>query len=286
VLWGERMKYDMHVHPIAMEELIERDPSLLTGMREHFDLRTDVQPLEVYINSMDISDIDRAVLFALDCETSIGCKIPSNEEVSYIVDETDRFIGFASVDPNKKDAPEDLKNAIETLSLKGLKLHPAMQKFDILGENAFKVYEVAEELKIPVVFHMGMTWKKGLRLSECNPLRIDDIAIRFPDLKIVIAHLGWPWVWETAILIMKHENVYADTSGVYVATPKEHIKLALTQMIPATISERCLSDKIVFGSDFPRIEMNKMAEAVYELPFRKKVIENIFSKNPERVLNL
>ncbi len=123
-----------------------------------------------------------------------------------------------------------------------------------------------------------------LRLNA--PILWDDVAIRMPDLRIVLAHMGWPWTWEAAALAMKHPNVYLDLSGVYTGTPVEHLTFLLQEVLPRRVVERFLSEKLVFGSNFPRMEEEKMAAAFTSLPLDEVCRERIGYQNAARLLDL
>jgi len=279
---------DVHAHPVLVKEVLERDPELLRYVHEIFNLTTDPQPIETFIREMGISGISKAVLLAIDCETVHGCCLPSNKHVAELVKKnSERFVGFASVDPNKgARAAKELKTAVRDLGLSGLKLNPSLQEFVPNDKSAYPVYEAAQDLKIPVLFHAGMTWRPKNRLKFSDPRLLDDVAIDFPDLKIIIAHFGFPWVWETAVLAMRHPNVYIDLANTYTGTALEHLKLVLTEIIPQRILERFLADKILFGSDYPRIEADKMAIAVKQLPISEEIKRKILWENAAKLLKI
>jgi predicted TIM-barrel fold metal-dependent hydrolase len=96
---------DFHTHPVMIRELVQEDAQLARAVREVFGLKFPPQPLEVFTREMDEAGVQRAVLLALDCTSAHGCRIPGNEAVAELAGSSDRFIGFASVDPNDKAAP-------------------------------------------------------------------------------------------------------------------------------------------------------------------------------------
>jgi uncharacterized protein len=139
------MRLDVHVHPVLVKELTDSRPSLLQDARQLFDLRTAPQPLSTLLDEMDVCEIDRAVLLALDCPKLNGSKMPSNDEVASLVKQNSpRFIGFASVDPDsKQNAVAELKRAKDQMGLRGLKLNPALQELDPASDAAVEVYKEA-----------------------------------------------------------------------------------------------------------------------------------------------
>lgn len=137
-----------------------------------------------------------------------------------------------------------------------------------------------------MLFHCGFTWHPKSKISLSHPLKYEDIAIKFPELKIVLAHMGWPWIIEAVSLAMKYENIYLDLSNVYTGTPYEHLKHVLIEAVPKRIIERFVFDKIIFGSDYPRMEPGKIIEALKKLPLSDYVKTRILGRNATKVLSL
>ncbi len=279
---------DIHFHPVLVKEAIEKDKNLLYAARNIFNIGIGVQPLEVLLSAMDSAGVNKVVLLALDCSSKSGYKIPSNDIVAWLVDQaSDRLIGFASVDPNKPEsAVKELERAVNELGLRGLKLSPPLQGFIPNDKKVYPIYAKAQELGIPVLIHTGFSYVKGISLNTCNPLLLEDIIIQFPKLKIILAHMGWPWVWEAVLLAMKYPNVYIDTANIFTGTPTEHFDFVFSKMVPLRMVERFIAEKVIFGSDYPRIEIDKMINAIMKLPLSERAKELIFCSNAMRLLSL
>ncbi len=121
---------DFHVHPVLIREMIQKYPQLASACRDTYYCGNAFQPLEVMLAEFDLVGIDQAVLLPIDATTARGVKIYSNEQIAELCGMSDRFIGFASVDPHLDSAPDQLRQAITRLGLRGLKLDPAMQEFE------------------------------------------------------------------------------------------------------------------------------------------------------------
>ena len=276
---------DFHTYPVNIKEFVNE--KLLKNIREVFGLVAGPQPLETFLLQMDTAGIEKAVLLPIDCTTSRGCKLFSNEQIAGMCKKNNRFIGFASVDPHNSKAPQELKKAVEELGLKGLKLSPGLQEFFPNDKKlVYPVYEAACRLKIPVMIHTGINWGRKARLKYSLPLLVEDVAFDFPELNFVLTRMSWPWVLDTIALILKYPNVYADTAGHILDTPKEFIAFELGKQIPVTAVERNLRHKILFGSDYPRLPIHKMAEAVRALGLSRECLDLIFRQNAEKLLNL
>lgn len=279
---------DIHVHPFLLKELTEKHPCLLEHVKRVLGIKTSPQPLETLIGQMEIAEVEKVVLLALDLTYRFGCKLPSNEEIVKLVKmDPDRFIGFASVDPLQvKEAARVLDHAVKELGLKGLKLHPPLQDFEPSDPRIRPIFKKAQELRIPILVHTGVVWQRNCRLELGHPMLWDKVAMDFPDLNIILAHCGWPWVLDAGVLAMRHPNVYLDIANTYTGTSFEHLSLVLTEMMPKRIVERFLADKLLFGSDFPYIELHKMAESVKKLPIVDEVKLQILETNASKLLRL
>lgn len=273
---------DFHTHPVLVREMYERAPELWGIARDVFFIRNNPQPLETFLLELSVSGLSRAVILPIDARTSRGAQIFTNEQIAELCGMSERLIGFASVDPHQKSAPEELARAVKQLKLRGLKLSPATQEF--YPKAAYAVYEAAQDLKIPALFHCGLSWEPQARLKYSQPLLLEDVACDFPKLNIVIAHLGWPWVLDAAALALKYENVFLDTSALYFDNPTDFLAFALTKQVPLTLIERSLRGKIVFGSNYPRVEIKNMVKAVRNLGLSEECLKLIFETNAKKLL--
>ncbi len=113
---------DFHTHPVLIKQVVEESEDLKRAVRDVFNLQNALQPIETFKDQMKTAGVVKAVLLPIDCSTAHGCKIFSNEQIADLVSRYDFFIGFASVDPLREEAPNELRKAITDLGLKGLKL--------------------------------------------------------------------------------------------------------------------------------------------------------------------
>jgi predicted TIM-barrel fold metal-dependent hydrolase len=277
---------DFHTYPFTIKEYVGEGSVLQQQIRDVFGLVSGLQPLETFLLRMDIANIEKAVLLPIDCSTARGCCLFTNEQIAQICRENDRFIGFASVDPHSKGARDQLKKAVEKLGLKGLKLSPGLQEFYPNDTKLYPLYETAASLDIPVMIHTGINWGKGARIKHSLPLLVEDVACDFPNLKIVLTRLGWPWVLDTVALLVKYPNVYCDTAGHVFAGGGEFLAFELSQQIPLAAVENSLRYKLVFGSDYPRVWIKTMVDAVKALDLSEDCLDLIFRRNAEKLLGV
>lgn len=185
---------------------------------------------------------EHAIVLAFDAEP-VGVVVP-NEYVAEAVRDQPGMIGFASVNPNRKDAAARLREAVQDLGLRGLKLGPTYQHFHPHDMASMMLLEAAAELEIPVIWHQGTTFTPAAIGEYARPLQLDLVARRFPTLRMWIAHFGHPWVDEALTVVRRHEHMYIDVSAL--DTRPWQLAQALT-----SAREYGVFDKILFGSDFP-----------------------------------
>ncbi len=276
---------DFHTHPLLVREMIRKHPDLKRIAREVFYIRNNPQPLETFLLELEVAGLERAVILPIDAGSTKGCKIYSNEQIAELCKMSNRLVGFASVDPHKKSAAKDLESAVKKLKLRGLKLSPATQEFFPDDLKLMRpIYQAAQDLKIPILFHSGMSWEPGVKVKSSHPILLEDAAYEFPDLKIVIAHFGWPWVLDSAMLALKYPNIYIDTSCLYFDNPKDFIGFVMTKQVPLSLIEKGLRHQIVFGSNYPRVEIKNMAAAVRSLGLSRDTMKLLFSDNAKKLL--
>jgi predicted TIM-barrel fold metal-dependent hydrolase len=193
-------------------------------------------------------------VFGLQADAA-GIHVPNDEVAAFVKAVGGRTVGFMSVDPTRHDAADEIERCVSDLGLRGVKLGPIYQGTSPLNPLATRVFARAERLGLPIMIHQGAIFANAGRLADANPLLIDDVAIAFPDLKIVIAHLGHPWIHETAVVLRRHANVFADTSAIGNRPT----------MLAAGLSaakEYGVLDKLLFGSDSPMVASSSAADAL------------------------
>lgn len=198
--------------------------------------------------------VQRAVVFGLQARAS-DIWVPNDYVAAYVAQHPEKLIGFASVDPNEDGAADELERASRELGLRGLKLGPIYQHVDPNGERCYAVLRRAQQLQLPVIWHQGTTFVRNAPLKYARPFLLDEVASTFPDLTIVVAHLGHPWIDEAIAVARKHERLFLDISAL-VTRP--------WQLFNGLVSAReyGIGDKLLFGSDFPFFTPDQTAQAL------------------------
>jgi predicted TIM-barrel fold metal-dependent hydrolase len=227
-----------------------------------------------------------AVIFTVDAETVTGRPaVPNEEIVEVAAANPDVLIPFASVDPNKGvRAVEEAKRLVRDYDVKGFKFHPNVQAFYPNDRAFYALYEVVAEAGVPALFHTGhsgigagLPGGGGIRLKFSNPMYVDDVAVDFPELKIVLAHPSFPWQDEAISVALHKQQVYIDLSGW---SPK-YFPPQLVQY-----ANTLLRDRVLFGSDFPLITPDRWLEDFARADFRDDVRPLVLKQNAARLLGL
>ncbi|MEV5033167.1 amidohydrolase family protein [Sphingobium sp. LMC3-1-1.1] len=224
------------------------------------------------------------VMFTVDMEAGTGIQRIRNEEiVEAAAENSDIMIAFASIDPHKgKRGAIEARRLIEDHGVRGFKFHPPLQNFDPGDRMAWPLYEVINDHQLPVIFHTGhsgmgsgMAGGGGIRLKYGQPILVDDVAVDFPGMKIILAHPGWPWTDESLSMALHKPNIFIDLSGWSPRYfPDQIVRYANGQ----------LGHKFLFGSDFPLIPPDKWIAAFDEAGFKPEVRAPIVKQNAMRLL--
>ena len=200
---------------------------------------------------------DRAVVLGFRAH-HVGYVIPNEYVAEYVNKHPEKLIGFCSVDPNDADCVEQLDYAILKLGLRGLKLGPIYQNVHPSDGGIMSLFRRAEQLEIPILIHQGTTFCCNVSLEVANPVLLQPIALGCPNLRLVIAHMGHPWIGETLSLIRKHPHLYADISALYYRPWQFYNALVLAM-------EYGVLHKLLFGSDYPVTTPAGTIEALHKV---------------------
>jgi predicted TIM-barrel fold metal-dependent hydrolase len=213
----------------------------------------------------------------------LGARVPNEWVADYVAQFPRRAIGLACVDPNNVGAPAEFENAILKLGLRGLKLAPVYQGFDPWCANAWALYDMANSFGVPILWHQAAAAPQQGVLEWANPVLLDKVARAFPNLKMILAHVGTPWIGETVQLLRKHKQLFTDLSARFYR--KWELYTAMMQLIDYRVIPQ-----VLFGSDFPMQTPMEAADAFREIaqysksyalpPIPETVIEDIIMNRP------
>lgn len=271
---------DVHVHLEAVNEATATDAAAKKYFGESGASR-DPKALAEYYRSRKMA----FVIFAVDERLTGRPRVTNEEVIRFASDNGDVAIPFASIDPHR--GPEGVREAKRLVSdglVRGLKLHPPVQQFSPDDKMAYPLYEVFAEARLPVLFHTGhsgigtgMPGGGGVRLKFGNPMPIDDVAVDFPEMPIILAHPSFPWQDEAISICLHKPTVYIDLSGW---SPK-YFSPTLVQYANTRLKE-----KVLFGSDYPFITPDRWIADFEKLEIRSEVRPLILKENAVRLLAL
>jgi len=234
-------------------------------------------PIEQEIAELRACGVERAVIFGSDLETRYGKKVPNEAIAELVQQHSDFFLGFAGVDPWKgMQAVRDLDYAYHELGLRGVNIGPWLYGLKPNDKRFYPIYTKAVELDIPIVLHTSSHFFRGVSMETGNPVYVDEVAIDFPELKLIASHAGWPWILQMVAVAWRHPNVYLENSAM-LAT---YLHSDLVRYMDTPI----LADKFMFASDHPLLPIDRAAAAFLELPLKSENMEKMLWKNAERLL--
>jgi len=276
---------DVHVHPNHDEAILSGGEYLEWAKRHFKEAATEAISLEA---TADMYRKHRmmAVLLGKDARTNTRHPaIPNDSIAAAVRNHPDVFLGFGSVDPHQDIGwcVQEVHRCHE-LGLIGLKFQQAVQGFFPNDERYYPIYQTAAELGMVCLFHLGTTGigagapgGLGLRLEYCRPILVDGIAADFPNLTIIGAHPGWPWTDELLAMAVHKGNLYIDLSGW---APK-YFPPMLVQY-----ARTVLKDKVLFGTDWPLLTVDRWEREFADLNFPPDVTERVMLLNALKVLGL
>ena len=238
------------------------------------------QELAEYYRSRKIG----CVVFSVDERLTGRPQVPNDEVLDLARKNSDFMIAFASVDPTRGEEAVREARRLIARGVRGFKLHPPLQQFHANDRSVYPFYEVVAEAQLPVVIHTGhsgigtgMPGGGGIRLKYGNPMDVDDVAVDFPDMPIILAHPSFPWQDEAISICLHKPQVYIDLSGW---SPR-YFSPVLIQY-----ANTLLKHKMLFGSDYPLITPDRWMADFEKIAIRDEVRPLILRENAIRLLGL
>ena len=193
-----------------------------------------------------------------------------NDFIASAVEHNDSFIGFGTLHPDFGNVKEEVER-IESLGLKGIKLHPDFQEFNIDSDSALPIYEAIEG-RLPLLIHMG-----DERKTLSHPKRLAKILDRFPKLSVIAAHMGGYSMWDESMEYLVGRDVYFDTSSTLMFLDKNKaLKMIRTHGV----------EKVLFGVDYPMWTHEEELKRIHALGLSDDELELILWKNAYKCLNI
>jgi predicted TIM-barrel fold metal-dependent hydrolase len=269
---------DVHVHLEALGAESEADRAAAAYFKS--DAPRDGDGLAEHYRSRRMA----CVVFTVDERLTGTTRVSNDAVLELAARHPDVVIPFASLDPHRGAEAVSAARRLISAGARGLKLHPPAQQFFPNERLAYPLYEVFAEARLPVLFHTGhsgmgtgMRGGGGIRLKYGHPMPIDDVAVDFPDMPIIMAHPSFPWQDEAISVCLHKPQVYIDLSGW---SPK-YFSATLVQY-----ANSLLKHKILFGSDYPWLTPDRWMADFAAIGIKDEVRPLILKENAIKLFQL
>ena len=268
----------------------------------HVNIWTDEQVLPLYTQQLsrvrrgemapkadadtlyrEMANVEKAIVFALRYGDSIGIEGNDETTAAAVAKYADKFVGFAYVDPRRADCMEMLRHGIEDLGLKGAKFGPIYNGVALADPRVAPVLEYLQRNNLPLTMHMGTTFARNAPVELGRAIHIEPVAMQYPDLTMIMAHMGHPWYEECVVVARKQPNVFCEVSALSYR-PWQYYNILMCAQ------EYKITDKVFFGTDFPFARVDESVEGLVnindqlegtKLPrVSAETIERILRSNP------
>ena len=244
--------------------------------------------LKSLLKEMSHNKIDRSLILANDCEDKDH---PGLKTILKLISGLKNIgvIGSINVLDYRQTDLNKIENLLSERKILGIKLYTGYRHFYPNDPRCVPIYKLCIKFNVPVIFHSGDTlsdFEIKAKIKYSHPLHIDEVATDFPKLKIIIAHLGNPWLIDCAEVLYKNDNVYADISGLVVSEGLNTPYGALMKKRIQELMTYCSPRKLLYGTDWPLAPMKSYISFVKSLGIPKKDLDYIFYKNAVNLFNL
>ncbi|HET6762678.1 MAG TPA: amidohydrolase family protein [Longimicrobiaceae bacterium] len=212
---------------------------------------------------------------------------PSTEEVLRVVGADARVQVVAGVCVARLTAElPALRALLRAERIRGLKLYPGYEPFDVHDRALDPVYEAAAEFGVPVMIHTGDTFDPGTRVKHAHPLEVDEVAVRHRDTTLVLCHLGNPWFTDAAEVIYKNQNVMGDLSGLTLGEFEPRFERFAINKVNEVLAFVNDPAKLMFGTDWPISSMGSYLRFVRRLEATDEEMEGMLWRNAARLFRM
>lgn len=265
------MIIDCHVH-INQYELLQNFSSL--------DDR-----IEELQNEMNGNNVDYAIILS---SYKVNSKRPSTKQIIEAIKKYDNLgvaAGF-TIDNHTEEDLREYRELIKNGKIKALKIYSGYEHYYPYDEKYQKAYDTCVEFGIPAMFHTGDTYSEKGKLRFARPLNLDEVAVDNPELKMVMCHLGNPWIQDAQEVIYKNKNVYADVSGLVVGSFDHFFEKMMKEKVAELINYAGEPRYLLYGTDWPISSMDSYLNFVSKLNIKKEFRDNFMFKNAKKLFNI
>ena len=206
----------------------------------------------------EMAGVEKAIIFALRYGDAVGIEGSDETTAAAVAKYPDKFVGFAYVDPRRADCMDMLVHGIEDLGLKGVKFGPIYNGVALDDPRLDPVYAYLQKHNLPLTMHMGTTYVRNAPVEMGRAIHVEPVAMRYPDLTMILAHMGHPWYDEAIVVARKQPNVWLEQSALHYRPWQYYNMLVLAD-------EYRTADKIFFGTDYPFAKVGETADGLINI---------------------
>ncbi len=279
------MSIDFHVHPWTRSFMKKNGPIMKACQFFKLDMSKLPTTTDQLLMEMDEAGVSKAVILGQDTHATRNPSFKNytmkNDLLADLAAKSrDRLVPFAGVDPNAgQEAVQELKRAVKKLGLRGLKIHSSANSvYPNDQRRMFPIYDFCQESDVPILFHTGTTGLGDCDVKYSKPEFLDEVCQAFPDLKVVMAHFGWPWSDVTLAVAMRNPNIFIDVSG----WRPRYIPQSLMPFLNGI-----LQDRFLFGTDYPMLRQKEWLDdfaANLKPRLKPGVADKLLTRNAKRLL--
>ncbi len=241
--------------------------------------------LEAMLETMRDNKVDHAMILT---SYKVNEHRPSTADVIRVTQDHPNLhvvAGISYLNYRERDLRE-IADYLKSGIVKGLKLYPGYEPFYPYDKRCQVIYDLAVEFDVPVMFHTGDTYTPKGKLRYAHPLNIDDVAVDNPQMKIVICHVGNPWVRDCMEVVYKNKNVYADISGLVLGDFSSHFEEYMRNQLRDMILYAGEPRYLLYGTDWPISNMGTYIDFMNNLPISERDRERIFWENATHIFKI
>jgi uncharacterized protein len=265
------MIIDCHVH-VNQYELLQNVPLL--------EDRLEMLQLEMVSNNVDYALILSSY--------KVNSERPSTKQIIDGIKKYDN-LGVVAGFTIDNHTDEDLKNYktwIKDGLIKGLKIYSGYEHYYPYDKRYQKIYDTCLEFGIPVMIHTGDTYSPSGKLRYSRPLNLDEVAVDNPGIKIVLCHLGNPWIQDAQEVIYKNHNVYADISGLVIGSFDHYFEKMIKEKVAELINYAGEPKYLLYGTDWPISTMDSYLNFVAKLKIKHEFRDYLMFKNTKELFRI
>jgi uncharacterized protein len=269
---------DCHVHLNNYDQINKNERKVLS-LQER---------LNSLLDTMENNNIHYSILLS---SYKIDLNRPSTSQIIDIINKNDNknkigVVGGFTIDNHTKEDIKNYKQWLKDDIIKGIKLYCGYEHHYPYDERYQIVYDICVEFDCPIMIHTGDAFSNRAKVKYSHPLNIDDVAVDNPELKIVMCHIGNPWITDCQEVLYKNSNVYADISGLIVGDFTSSGEKHYADKIKEILNYVDSPHHLLYGSDWPISNMKSYTNFVQKLGLDKESYDLLMYKNAESIFKI